>query len=169
MITLYHGTNEPFDVPDPNRGRRGTDFGQGFYLTPNFDSAKRMALRAARWKGVQRGVVLRYAVDESERAFASLKIRSFPCIALDWLRFVVANRFMDASADDHNLDARWDVVHGLVADDRVVQILDDLRQGFATEDETLKKLQSAPFQTVQYSFHTLRAVSCLKLQEVTHV
>ena len=35
MITLYHGTNEPFDAPDPNRGRRGTDFGQGFYLTPD--------------------------------------------------------------------------------------------------------------------------------------
>ena len=35
MITLYHGTNEPFDAPDPNRGRRGTDFGQGFYLTPH--------------------------------------------------------------------------------------------------------------------------------------
>lgn len=32
MITLYHGSNELFDVPDPRRGRRGTDFGQGFYL-----------------------------------------------------------------------------------------------------------------------------------------
>lgn len=169
MIYLYHGTDEVVGPIDPRRGRRGTDFGQGFYLTPSFDSAKRMALRTARWKGVQRGVVLRYAVDESERAFASLKIRSFPCIALDWLRFVVANRFRDATADDHNLDARWDVVRGLVADDWVVQILDDLRQGFATEDETLKKLQSAPFQTVQYSFHTLRAVACLKLQEVAHV
>ena len=43
MITLYHDTNEPFDVPDPNRGRRGTDFGQGFYLTPDFVSAANIA------------------------------------------------------------------------------------------------------------------------------
>lgn len=75
MIYLYHGTDEVVGPIDPRRGRRGTDFGQGFYLTPSFDSAKRMALRTARWKGVQRGVVLRYAVDESERAFSSLKRR----------------------------------------------------------------------------------------------
>ena len=39
MIYLYHGTDKEFDVPLPERGRRGTDFGQGFYLTPHFDSA----------------------------------------------------------------------------------------------------------------------------------
>ena len=47
MIYLYHGTDKEFDVPLPERGRRGTDFGQGFYLTPHFDSA------ASRFKSVQ--------------------------------------------------------------------------------------------------------------------
>ena len=42
MICLYHGTNVVFDLIDPLKGRRGTDFGQGFYLTPNAESAMRM-------------------------------------------------------------------------------------------------------------------------------
>ena len=38
MIYLYHGTDVEFDTPIPERGRRGTDFGQGFYLAPHLVS-----------------------------------------------------------------------------------------------------------------------------------
>lgn len=47
MIYLYHGTDMDFDIPLPSKGRKGTDFGQGFYLTPD------KALRTARFKSVQ--------------------------------------------------------------------------------------------------------------------
>jgi hypothetical protein len=169
MIYLYHGTNAEFASPDPKRGRRGTDFGQGFYLTPNFDSARRMAERVARRQGTAGGVVLCYSLEDSVLSDGGLQVRTFLDIDAEWLRFVVANRYADSSAVDHNLDARWDVVHGLVADDRVVQILDDLRRGFSTEEEVLRKLRAAPFRTVQYSFHTTRAIERLRLTEVKHV
>ena len=169
MIYLYHGTNAEFASPDPKRGRRGTDFGQGFYLTPNFDSARRMAERVARRQGTTGGVVLSYALEDSSLSDGGLQVRTFLDINAEWLRFVVANRYADLSATDHNLDSRWDIVHGLVADDRVVQILDDLRRGFSTEDEVLRKLRAAPFRTIQYSFHTQRAVERLRLTEVKHV
>lgn len=169
MIYLYHGTNAEFASPDPKRGRRGTDFGQGFYLTPNFDSACRMAERVARRQGAAGGVVLCYALEDSVLSDGDLQVRTFLDINAEWLRFVVANRYADLSASDHNLDARWDVVHGLVADDRVVQILDDLRRGFSTEEEVLRKLRAAPFRTIQYSFHTQRAIERLRLTEVKHV
>lgn len=39
MIYLYHGTDAEIDSPIPAKGRRGTDFGQGFYLTPDILSA----------------------------------------------------------------------------------------------------------------------------------
>ena len=169
MIYLYHGTNAEFASPDPKRGRRGTDFGQGFYLTPNFDSARRMAERVARRQGTTGGVVLCYALEDSSLSNGGLQVRTFLDINAEWLRFVVANRYADLSATDHNLDSRWDIVHGLVADDRVVQILDDLRRGFSTEDEVLRKLRAAPFRTIQYSFHTQRAIERLCLTEVKHV
>ena len=47
MIYLYHGTDLEFDTPIPERGRKGTDFGQGFYLTPHLESAVNMAHRVA--------------------------------------------------------------------------------------------------------------------------
>ena len=48
MIYLYHGTDLEFDTPIPERGRRGTDFGQVFYLTPHLESAVNMAHRVTR-------------------------------------------------------------------------------------------------------------------------
>jgi len=32
-MKLFHGTIHEFTIPDPSRGRVGTDFGAGFYLT----------------------------------------------------------------------------------------------------------------------------------------
>lgn len=168
MIHLFHGTNVVFDVVDPLKGRRGTDFGQGFYLTPNQESAKRMAQRVATRKGGG-AVVMHYGVDESCLSNGDLSVRQFPVIDLSWLRFIVANRYNLLSAAEHNLQRRFDIVHGLVADDKVVQILDDLRNEMISEEDALARLRAAPFQTVQYSFHTERAVAYLNRLEVVNV
>ena len=58
MIYLYHGTDLEFDTPIPERGRKGTDFGQGFYLTPHLESAVNMAHRVARRKNSLESVVM---------------------------------------------------------------------------------------------------------------
>ena len=168
MIHLFHGTNVVFDAVDPLKGRRGTDFGQGFYLTPNQESAKRMAQRVATRKGGG-AVVMHYGVDESCLSNGDLSVRQFPVIDLSWLRFIVANRYNLLSAAEHNLQRRFDIVNGLVADDKVVQILDDLRNEMISEEDALARLRAAPFQTVQYSFHTERAVAYLNRLEVVNV
>ena len=168
MIHLFHGTNVVFDAVDPLKGRRGTDFGQGFYLTPNQESARRMAQRVATRKGGG-AVVMHYGVDESCLSNGDLSVRQFPVIDLSWLRFIVANRYNLLSAAEHNLQRRFDIVHGLVADDKVVQILDDLRNEMISEEDALARLRAAPFQTVQYSFHTERAVAYLNRLEVVNV
>ena len=90
-------------------------------------------------------------------------------IDLSWLRFIVANRYNLLSAAEHNLQRRFDIVHGLVADDKVVQILDDLRNEMISEEDALARLRVAPFQIVQYSFHTERAVAYLNRLEVVNV
>ncbi len=169
MIYLYHGTDVEFDTPIPEKGRRGTDFGQGFYLTPNLESAVNMAHRVSRRKNSPDSVVMCYSLDENLLASAGLRIRSFLNIEPEWLRFVVANRYLRQNAPDHNLDGRWDVVHGFIADDRIVMLLDALVKGTATEEEVLKALRMAQFRAVQYSFHSLEAISLLTRLEVKHV
>lgn len=169
MIYLFHGTDRGFDQPIPEKGRKGTDFGQGFYLTPDFASAENMAHRVARRKNTSSAVVICYTVDENMLASADLHIRSFTRIEPEWLRFVVANRYFQQDAADHNLDKRWDIVHGYIADDRIVKLLDALVKGLATEEDVLKALRTARFKSVQYSFHTAAAVSFLKRIEVRDV
>ena len=169
MIYLYHGTDTEFETPTPERGRRGTDFGQGFYLTPHLESAVNMAHRVARRKNSLESVVMCYSLDEKQLVSAGLRIRSFLNIEPEWLHFVVANRYFLQDDPDHNIDKRWDVVHGFIADDRIVQLLDGLMKGTTAEEDVHKTLRASRFKSVQYSFHSVAAVSLLKRIEVKHV
>ena len=110
-----------------------------------------------------------YSLDENQLVSAGLRIRSFLNIEPEWLRFVVANRYFLQDAPDHNIDKRWDVVHGFIADDRIVQLLDGLMKGTTSEEDVLKTLRASRFKSVQYSFHSVTAVSLLKRIEVKHV
>ncbi len=47
-MTLYHGTNADIKVIDLAKGLQYKDFGKGFYLTPDKNTAIRMAQKKAR-------------------------------------------------------------------------------------------------------------------------
>ena len=42
-MRLYHGTNIMFDEIDLHKSKPNKDFGQGFYLSPDFEQALKMA------------------------------------------------------------------------------------------------------------------------------
>ena len=50
-MTLYHGTNADVESIDLAKGIRYKDFGQGFYLTPDRQTAVRMAQKKTRLFG----------------------------------------------------------------------------------------------------------------------
>ena len=70
---------------------------------------------------------------------------------------------------DHNIDRLYDVVDGLVADDKIVTLLRRYPMGELTQDDILKILQQRPWRTVQYSFHRRKAIMCLFCKEVMYV
>ena len=41
-MILYHGTNIDFNVIDLTRSNKYKDFGQGFYVTTNIETAQRI-------------------------------------------------------------------------------------------------------------------------------
>ena len=165
MITLFHGTNMPFSVPDLAASRDGMDFGRGFYLTPNPNTAKKMAERVTRIKGCGDPVVLVFSFDEDTARRAGM-IRDFLLMDRHWVHFVIANRTGDATSSDHNLDLRYPIVHGHVADDRLMQIINDYENGDLTIAEVERKLANAPFRAFQYSFHTQGALGTLLFKGV---
>ena len=168
MITLYHGSNCSVISPNPLLGRQGTDFGQGFYLTPDLDSARSMAAIVVDRKGEGAKTVNVYEFDEEALVGAGLRIRRFPMMDLDWVSFVIANRNFEREAPDHNLDRLYDVVVGLVADDKIRALIRSYRLGLTTPEQILGVLTSKKWRVTQYSFHTLRAMNFLRLTEVWH-
>ena len=168
MITLYHGTDCDIRTPDPSRGREGTDFGQGFYLTPDVESAKSMASITVDRNGTGRRTVNIYDFNEEAASAAGLRIRRFVEMDMDWVSFVIANRNFERDAPDHNLDSLYDVVVGFVADDKIRALMRSYRLGLTTSDKILGILKSRPWRVIQYSFHTKRAVRFLTLKEVWH-
>ena len=167
-MILYHGSNCDVTIPDLKRGRRGLDFGQGFYLTPDMNSARSMARNAARREGCGRRTINVYEFDEASARNAGLSIRCFSEMNLEWMTFVVANRIFDRNAADHNLDNHHDVVCGYIADDRIQALIRTYCGGMTTVEQILKNLLDRPWRVLQYSFHTKRALRYLRLKEVWH-
>ena len=50
-MRLYHGSNVEIEVIDLNRGRRGKDFGRGFYANPDYKQAVEFCSNVVRREG----------------------------------------------------------------------------------------------------------------------
>ena len=85
MITLYHGSNCDVTNPIPMKGRRGTDFGQGFYLTPDMDSARSMASLVTRRQGDGIKTISVFEFDIDAASIAGMAIRQFESMDADWM------------------------------------------------------------------------------------
>ena len=60
---------------------------------------------------------------------------------------MIANRTEDRSATDHNIDRLYDIVDGLVADDKIVALMRRFQMGELTQEEILKILRQRPWRT----------------------
>lgn len=65
-MILYHGTNVAFGSIDLSKSKPNKDFGQGFYLSADYDQA--MAMAKVKVDQLEYGspVVLAFEVDESQ-------------------------------------------------------------------------------------------------------
>ena len=90
-MTLYHGTNADVESIDLAKGIRYKDFGQGFYLTPDRQTAVRMAQKKTRLFGGT-PTLITYEMDDAALQ-SDLSVKVFPEQAcVEWFLFVDANR-----------------------------------------------------------------------------
>ena len=76
-MLVYHGTNADIAEIDLTKGIRFKDFGQGFYVTPDLETAQRMARKkVALFKG--KPTAISYELDESALTAADLDVLTFP-------------------------------------------------------------------------------------------
>lgn len=154
-MILYHGTNADIEAIDLTLGLRYKDFGKGFYLTPNRETACRMAQKRARLFGGT-ATLITYELDDSALQ-SDLKVRVFPEKAsVEWFLFVDANRDRKSKQPVHD----YDIVIGPIADDGVVLQLTNYREGIYSPEEAARLLQDR-YLDQQYYFGTERALNYL--------
>ena len=154
-MKLYHGTNTDIKTIDLARGMRHKDFGKGFYLTPEKNTAIRMARKRTKLFGGTATLVT-YEMDDSA-LHSGLQVKVFPEKAcVEWLLFVDANRDRKTIEPVHD----YDIVIGPIANDGVVLQLTNYREGIYSPEEASRLLQDK-YLDQQYYFGTERALQFL--------
>ena len=164
-MRLHHGSNMAITDIDLSRCRPNKDFGLGFYLSPDKTAAEKMAHRTVKRFGGSPYVM---TYDFNDADLERFTLRRFEKPTVEWAMFVMANRRGVLDAQEHNLDNKFDVVVGPIANDDLALLFRQFSRGLLTVEMLMREMQYKEL-TVQYSFHTQQVVSLLKLIEVNHV
>lgn len=159
-MKLYYGSNTDIDSIDLSKGLKHKDFGKGFYLTPNRDTAISMANKKTKLFG---GIstLITYEFDESA-LHSDLKIKIFPEKACaEWFLFIDANRNKAGNTPAHE----YDIVVDPIADDGAVLQLTNFRVGFSTAEQAAQLLQDK-YLDQQYYFGTEKSLQYLTKTKV---
>lgn len=89
-MILYHGTNVDFDIIDLKKSKPNKDFGQGFYLSIDYNQALEMAKTKVEQMEYGRPLVLSYEIDDEQ--LNKLKVLSFNNYSEEWAKFILLNR-----------------------------------------------------------------------------
>ncbi|MBQ9466504.1 MAG: DUF3990 domain-containing protein [Muribaculaceae bacterium] len=136
MTTLYHGSYTGIEHPIATLGRKNLDFGQGFYLTSLKQQAEQWAQLVTERKTRNGFPLLNiYTFDDElarQMCFRWVKFNSYD---IDWLNFVVACRM------GQELWKEFDIVEGGVANDQVIDTVEDYMMGIITDQQALGQLR----------------------------
>ena len=132
MIEVYHGSIVEVEHPIVSLGRENLDFGQGFYITDIKTQAERWATRMAT-RRMTLPVLNIYGFD-IDLAKKDCRYLHFDAYDKKWLDFIVANR---------NGKREWEgfeVIEGGVANDRVIDTVEDYMRGRMSAEAALEEL-----------------------------
>jgi hypothetical protein len=144
------------------------DFGKGFYTSPLLEQAWRMSKRTVRINKKGSPCVTVFSFDDTLLFNPGLKIKHFKTPDKEWARFVINNRnrnFRDIQNSDCNMDAKFDIVIGPVANDDIVALMDVFLAGLISDDALARELTFRELNN-QISFHSEKSISFLQKTEV---
>ena len=136
MIILYHGSHIAVPSPLVGLGRKKVDFGQGFYLTNLHDQAKAWAETIAERKGRNtKPIVSAYTLDYSSVKTGDFRVKVFDSYDLEWLEYVIDCR------RGGEMQKQYDIVEGGVANDNVIDTVEDYENDIITAEQALGQLR----------------------------
>ncbi len=136
MTTLYHGSYTEVTTPLVKLGRTKVDFGQGFYLTMLQAQAEAWArIISERRKTGSQAVVSTFSLDKEGVMAAGYRVKTFAAYDLEWLEYVIDCR------RGGTLQNQYDLVEGGVANDNVIDTVEDYENGIITAEQALGQLK----------------------------
>lgn len=179
MIKVYHGTNlsSAFDIwlhgIDLNKSLPNLDFGKGFYVTDSKRKAVERAFKKTndynkRFHCHEDAYLVEMYIDDSY--FEKVNTKFFRPGQKEWFDFVINNRLeldflIMQNISNHNKDNKYDIVYGEIADGQIASIANNIRQNICdikNIDYSSILPETREFYGSQYSFHTEKALSCIK-------
>ena len=155
-MILYHGTNVGFETIDLSKSKPNKDFGQGFYLSADYNQAMDMAKTKVEQLETGTPIVLAFEVDEQQ--MTKLKIQRYSEYSEDWAKFILLNR----RNSTHNPVHDYDIVIGPIANDRVGVQLWKYETQSIDLPTLVRNLQHMKGITFQYFFGTEQAIKLLR-------
>lgn len=156
-MIVYHGSNQDIEEIDLSKGSRFKDFGKGFYVTPNLETAERMARKKVELFNGE-PIVIYYEFDESAFESSELNVLIYPEKATaEWIHFIEHNRNRNKNTGLHT----FDIVKGPIADDGVAVQLEKVRR-HADQAELIALDLQDKYLDQQIYFGTLRSLKYLK-------
>lgn len=162
-MRLYHGSHCRIASIDLGKSRDYKDFGKGFYLTPDFGRAVKMANRSVILNKGGSPEVTPFIFYKSQCP-PDMKIKEFKSGNWEWAKFIMLNRDKTCRPPyAHD----FDIVIGPVADSSVDPEIKDYRQKYGNNyllPENLRTLASRLKYNrnyIQYCFCTERAIEVL--------
>lgn len=145
-IELYHGSEQIIKFPGIKKTRYTKDFSWGFYCVNNYG-------KMCQWvkNKYEKSVVNVYSYIENPQ----LNIKKFDKISYEWLEFVLRCR----SGKIHG----YDIVEGPIMDNDIWSFITDHLGGYV-DKEIFEKYVKFKHPTYQISFHSIRALECLKYE-----
>lgn len=153
-MRLYHGSNVLVSEIDLSKGKKGKDFGQGFYLSALYAQAHRMAELTVAKTGEGQPVVSEFIYDEDKAI--GLKILRFEGYTKEWAEFIIMNRRNRSDKQVHD----YDIVYGPIADDTVGATINLFIRQYIDLDELIRRLRFIE-PKFQYFFATPAALTTL--------
>ena len=134
MTTLYHGSDTIIEKPLVNVGSKELDFGPGFYTTKVMEQAERWARRICVIRRSKTPLISTYTFRD-EALPTNVRHKCLPEYNEEWLEFVSASRRGETPWQD------YDIIEGGVANDQVIDTIEDYFSGRITAEQALGQLR----------------------------
>ena len=135
-MQVYHGSYTKIVEIDLSKGQTNKDFGRGFYVTKFRKHAEAWA-EIIGSKHETKGVVTEFKFYERAFEDKAYKTLRFGDYNEPWLDFIILNRDKSTIEQQHD----YDIIEGLVANDRVQSRIDQYLNGEISRENFFKMLK----------------------------